>query len=97
MKLALFILALAVPSLAAAQSPETRFNAVTPIGVNPPMPFLNLPGRYGDTPTMRVQKLRWAITLREEVAELLRQDGGVLTSEHKAYVRRRSQRILYGT
>ncbi len=97
MKLALLILALAVPSFAAAQSPEIRFSAATPMGVNPPMPFLNLPGQYDDTPTLRDQKLRWAITLRAEAAELLRQDGGTLTSEHKAYIRRRVQRILHGT
>lgn len=97
MKRALLILALAAPSVAAAQSPDTRFTTVSPIGVIPPMPLANWPRNYGDTPTMRDQKLRWAITLREEAADLLRQDGGVLTSEHKAYIRRRSQRILHGT
>lgn len=97
MKRMLFILALALPSLAAAQSPESRFNTPAPIGLQPPMPFMNLPWQFDDTPTLRDQKVRWAIALREEAAELLRQDGGTLTSEHKAYIRRRVQRILYGT
>lgn len=49
-----------------------------------------------ETPTMRAQKLERAIALRAEANALLQEDGGKLTAEHAAYVRRKACKILSG-
>ncbi len=53
--------------------------------------------RSGDTPTMRAQKLRRAIALRDEATVLLAQDGGTLSDRNRAYVRRKALNILDGS
>ena len=46
------------------------------------------------TPTMRRQKVKRAIALREEAARLMQENGGTLTPEQQAYVRREAREIL---
>ncbi|VWX53617.1 hypothetical protein [Novosphingobium sp. 9U] len=47
-----------------------------------------------DTPSMRADKLRRAVALRQEADVLLEQDGGTFTPAHEAYVRRKVCAIL---
>lgn len=47
-----------------------------------------------ETPTMRRLKLERAKALHAEAAALLSQDGGKLTPEHEAYLRREACDIL---
>jgi hypothetical protein len=96
-----FIISLAailVPGLASAQCASVT-------NVEPTMTMPNystfsssLVGRepLTDTPSMERQRVRQAIALREEAAALLKQDGGTLTPEHQAYVRRKARAILAG-
>lgn len=51
------------------------------------------PGQTHVTPSMRAQKMRWAIALREEALALQKSDGGVLSDEHRAYIKRRARKI----
>ena len=51
------------------------------------------PGQTHVTPSMRAQKLRWAVALREEALALQKSDGGVLSDEHRAYILRRAKKI----
>ncbi len=53
--------------------------------------------RSNDTPTMRAQKLRRAIALRDETAVLVEQDGGTLSDHNRAYVQRKALNILDGS
>jgi hypothetical protein len=96
MKLVISFAALLVPTLASA-NPGYSWQ-----------PSLNIPNyntdsriaegrellRSSDTPTMRRMKLARAIELRAEAARLLSEDGGTLTSEHEAYIRRKAHAIL---
>ena len=94
MKRIVFLLGLfaADPALAQTRlgpSGSTWFN-----GLPPPID----PARYlfsdgGDTPTMRQQRLAWAIALRDQALQFQAEDGGVLSDQHARYIRRRINRI----
>jgi len=71
------------------------------IGMNSPnystyqLSVAGMNGRgLSETPSMRKQKLERAVALRQEADTLLAQDGGKLTPEHEAYVRRKVCTIL---
>ncbi|MEG3163575.1 hypothetical protein U1701_03095 [Sphingomonas sp. PB2P19] len=97
MKLGVSLLILCLPGVATAQAFRPS---------EPAYPFVDLArqsdGHYNlvrsnDTPTMRAQKLRRAIALRDEAAALVAQDGGTLTDRHRAYLRREASNILDGS
>jgi hypothetical protein len=50
--------------------------------------------RNGDTPTMRRQRLEQSDALRKEAARLEMADGGTLSEEHAAYIRKQVREIL---
>lgn len=98
MKTVLVLAAMLIPGIAAAQStsPSAPYNAT----------LSRSTGEYGiafagrlssdprDTPTMKRQKRDRALALRAEAQMLLEQDGGTLTREHDAYLRREARDIL---
>ncbi|TXC72359.1 hypothetical protein FSB78_16465 [Sphingomonas ginsenosidivorax] len=97
MKLLVSLLLIGTPALVEAQAFQPSM---------PPAPAFDtarrLDGvfnyvRSNDTPTMRAQKLRRAIALREEAAVLLANDGGTLSDHNRAYVRRKALNILDGS
>ncbi|HXH14868.1 MAG TPA: hypothetical protein VNJ10_01920 [Sphingomonas sp.] len=47
-----------------------------------------------ETPTMRAYKMKQAIALQTEAADLLRQDGGTFTAKHEEYIRGKACDIL---
>ena len=47
-----------------------------------------------DTEAEREARLQKAIAVRAEASELLIADGGVMTRQHQAYIRRKADRIL---
>lgn len=53
---------------------------------------------YGthETPTLRRQKIAWALALRDEVYRLQRADGGTLSPKSIAYIRKEATRIRTG-
>ena len=97
MKLLVSLLLIGTPGLAQAQA----FRPSMPMApaFNPERWFdgaVNY-NRSGDTPTMRAQKLRRALALRDEAAVLLAQDGGTLSDHNRAYVKRKALNILDGS
>ncbi|GAA0667682.1 hypothetical protein FHT00_000187 [Sphingomonas insulae] len=94
------LLMLALMSLSGMASAQAFKPSTIDAGVSPsPNSFQRAPVYLfddGDTPTMRQQKLRMAIALREDVAERLHRNNGTLTPADKAYIRRKTFRILYG-
>ena len=86
MKAALVLAALLIPVAASAQAFSRSTGEFNP----PPDRFYDA----RDTPTMQRQKRDRALALREEAAMLLEQDGGTLTREHDAYLRRKAHDIL---
>ena len=88
MKAAAFVVAaLLVPAAAAnAQAFSRSTGEFSP----PPDHFYDA----RDTPTMQREKRNRALALRQEAAMLLEQDGGTLTREHNAYLRRKAHEIL---
>ena len=94
MKATLLLLpALLAATAASAQAAPQRSTADATI------PFLrpiNDGGPNGPhvTPTMERQRLARALALRTRAEELQRQDGGKLTPEHTAFVRREASKLV---
>jgi hypothetical protein len=97
-KLILSLAAILLPGLASAQSEPVSNVEPTMTMPNDSTFAPSLVGRepLTDTPSLQRQKVRQAIALREEAAALLKADGGTLTAEHQAYVRRKARAILTG-
>ena len=49
-----------------------------------------------ETPTLRRQKTAWTLALRDEVYRLQRADGGTLSPQSIAYIRKEVTRIRTG-
>lgn len=96
MKSILVLATLLIPTVATAQ--------VGLPGSQPPAAFSRSTGEFDpgparffrvrDTPTMQRQKRDRALALRAKAAMLLEQDGGTLTPEHEAEIRREARDIL---
>ncbi|MES3154913.1 hypothetical protein [Sphingomonas faeni] len=87
----LTLLAVSVPALGQKEGPSP---AMTGPNYSTSLPGLNGRLRLEDTPTMRAKKYEQAVALRLEANNLLKQDGGKLTSAHQAYIQRKSCEIL---
>ena len=95
----IWLIALAVPSLAAASPP-----GAAPGSAPAPLKLLRTPDTFSGaphdlssrdgTPTMRRQKRDRAIALREEAARLASENGGTLSPRQQSYVRRKARAIL---
>lgn len=94
MKLVISLLVLAVPGIASAQmltSPQPTMNE--PNYTTSPVESFAL-SAASETPTMKRQKLARAWALRAEAAQLLADDGGTFTLEHRVYVESKRRAIL---
>ena len=99
MKIVLSLLAVGMPVLVEAQAFQPAMTYPPPANPSRGVEYnFSALGRYNsnDTPTMREQKLKRAIALRERVSQLLVEDGGTLTSRHRYHVRREAYNILHG-
>lgn len=94
MKLTISLLVLTVPGIAIGQT------------VSNPQPTMNMPNyttspvetlavAAGDTPTMKRQKLARAWALRAEATQLLADDGGTFTAQHRAHIERKKWKIIW--
>ena len=98
MKAVLVLAAILTPAVATAQStsPSAPYNAT--LSRSTGEYAIAFQGRIfndvRDTPTMKRQKRDRALALRAEAQMLLEQDGGTLTREHDAYLRREARDIL---
>lgn len=89
---ALCIAGLVAPAASAqwVNSPIPNTPAITsPLGLNSDSAF-----RFDGTPTMQRQKMRESLALRAEAQQLEQKDGGTLSPEHVAYVRKRVREIM---
>ena len=89
--LALTLLIVSAPSFGQKEGPSP---AMTGPNYSTSIPSPNGRFQLEDTPTMRAKKHEQAVALRLEANNLLKQDGGKLTHDHEAYIRRRSCEIL---
>lgn len=97
MKAAFVLCAILLPSIASAQGlPVTQpsMNGPNHTTWDPAFRGYVMFRSPSVTPTMRRQKLELAKQLRLEVNEMLRVNGGALTAEDQAYVRRKAWKIL---
>lgn len=97
MKLLVSLLLIGTPGLVQAQAFRPSMPMAPSFNPNRWLDGTFNYNRSGDTPTIRAQKLRRAIALRDEAAVLLANDGGTLSDHNRAYVRRKALNILDGS
>jgi hypothetical protein len=91
MLVALIASSLGIQAAYAQVAPVTVMQAPPYMGVD--HGFSSLTGDHR-TPTMKREQLERALSLRDEAAAMLRQDGGTLSAAHQRYIQRKACNIL---